>query len=1058
MASAAQGLEQALDDLRGAPQPGRRKLRVFYAKVLEARDGQHHEPNELIAEELFRQESGRDAERHVALALLHLLSAAPGAFSDASLAGRAENLWDEHLSDIYRLLGVGANAHAFDKRQALMDAIPRAERALNDVIDDAVSVRNSRGLRSLREQYTKALRGQWQLVGLFLPPTLTRARLDEVFESVQSVFDASDLTLVGASQQCWTVLRRFRDDAEQFGTSYARRFLAALADGLLQCVEAYRAERTLEPADLRLTPGYKKYPLRENGRQIRVALCIENRGQGPALDTIVVLDAVAGIVVADAEIFAGTVRTGMQVLEVDAQVDCADLVQGAAEVIGQLKWRNADGSPGAAALELVIEPQPGDVDWTAVRGRTPYRLSAISDPHELIGRDQLIDHLTSALANDDMASCTISGQKRVGKTSIVKSLDTRLAAEAPQVLVCYLQVGPFKTKAGALYREIARVVIQAGQRQAPHRPEWEVLSPPDFSDGFSDLLGVVDKVLDIGGAVRLVLVLDEFDEIPARLYQHNDEAGAFFNTLRELTARDRTSVILVGGENLAFVLTVNGSALNMLESHRVDSFRRNDQFVDFAELVRRPSQGILDFEPEAIETLYDESAGHPYFAKMICQSLFALMTERRDSSVTAAEVREAVHQALAKASPTAFAHFWDDGIFEVEPGRKQEVARARRLTLLSVSRALRAAEGPTREQIDTEASRIALPAVDLAQALRSFEQRGVLAIAGDCVEPRIPFFRRWLRDHGAANIVSEITDEAARDRLQVHLDEAAVTGAEIAELVGGWGLYRNRDITTDAVRAWLEQFGGALEQRRALDLIKQLHFVDGKEIRGAFSSAHQRLTAGRTRLLATGQQRFTDVLVVPFDDPGSSGYTYGATYVTANNIHRANIVARESLASRLRNTRRDVGMVVFVDDFIATGGTAISRLGELGDASYERLRDRSLLAALVVMAGFEDGIRAVEQWLAAEDLPILVDAQQVLDRRDRVFGQGSRFFPKASERVATEKLFENVGPVTAAERPAGWLATQSLVVFEANVPNSTLPHLWQERSGPAPWIPLFERF
>lgn len=693
-----------------------------------------------------------------------------------------------------------------------------------------------------------------------------------------------------------------------------------------------------------------------------------------------------------------------------------------------------------------------------VNARAPYRLKAVSDPAELVGRDQLVDQLISGLTGDDMTSSTVSGQKRVGKTSIVKTLETRVHQDCPEALVVYLQVSAYRSAPMALYRAIAQALVRVARKGLAGGQEASAIALPSFEYGFSDVIPPVEEILSLDEQRRLVLILDEFDEIPSTLYQLNDEAAAFFKTLRGLIARDRFGVVLVGGENLSFVLTALGSALNVLDGHRVDSFRRENQFSDFAQLVRQPTAGALEFSPEAVECLYDECSGHPYFAKLICRSLFVLMVERHDASVTAREVREAINSALAQAEVTAFAHFWDDGIFETDPGRRQDVARKRRLTLLALSRALRSADGSTREHVEAEADRISLPGTELAMTVASFERRGVLLNKNGTIDARIPFFGRWLRDYGTTSIVVEVTDRRAQTELRAHLDEAAIASSELTALASSWGLYRNREITSDAIREWLEQFGGVFEQRRALELIKQLRFFTGLEIRARFSQAHQRLTTGWRCQLGRGHKLFTDVLVVPLDDPGKSGYTYGSTYVVENRIHKANVVPKKGLDARLKSTNRELAAVVFVDDFIGSGGTVIERLSTLPEAARNRLREPGLESALIVIAGFEQGITAVETWLAEQRLPIRVYPQQLFDHTERAFDPESRFFEDPAERVATQALFEQLGARISPEHPLGWFNSQALVVFESSVPNNTLPHVWIERAGENEWHPLFGRF
>ena len=260
------------------------------------------------------------------------------------------------------------------------------------------------------------------------------------------------------------------------------------------------------------------------------------------------------------------------------------------------------------------------------------------------------------------------------------------------------------------------------------------------------------------------------------------------------------------------------------------------------------------------------------------------------------------------------------------------------------------------------------------------------------------------------------------------------------------------------MRTWLAQFGGAFEQRQAMQLLRHVRFYSGLEIRSRFGDAHQRITAGWTRQIPRGSSYFDDVLVVPLDNPGKSGWQYGNVYVVENRIHKQNVVDKSNLATRLASTRRAIRGVVFVDDFVGTGDNAIEHLSALSEPVRERLRRADLAVSLVLVAGFKEGIERLEAWLAAQDLPIDVYPQEMLEDKDRAFHSESRFFEDTSERLAAQRLFTTLGERISSDNPLGWKDSQALVVFETNVPNNTLPHLWAERNGRRPWIPLFPRF
>jgi hypothetical protein len=159
-----------------------------------------------------------------------------------------------------------------------------------------------------------------------------------------------------------------------------------------------------------------------------------------------------------------------------------------------------------------------------------------------------------------VGSLVLRGQKRVGKTSIVRTLESRLAGVPDGPAVAYLEVGPYGGESvgatvAALAPEICRVINGALQPA-------EALPIPDFREGsLAPLIGYADQALELSSRNRLLLVLDEFDELPYQLFGPDELARSFFNTLRALTNKSALGIFLIGGEKMEFALALHGDVV-----------------------------------------------------------------------------------------------------------------------------------------------------------------------------------------------------------------------------------------------------------------------------------------------------------------------------------------------------------------------------------------------------------------------------------------------------------------------------------------------------------------
>ena len=61
---------------------------------------------------------------------------------------------------------------------------------------------------------------------------------------------------------------------------------------------------------------------------------------------------------------------------------------------------------------------------------------------------------------------------------------------------------------------------------------------------------------------KYVIIIDEFDEIRPELYMQGNLAETFFANLRALSTCENICLVLVGGENMPFIMEWQGQKLN----------------------------------------------------------------------------------------------------------------------------------------------------------------------------------------------------------------------------------------------------------------------------------------------------------------------------------------------------------------------------------------------------------------------------------------------------------------------------------------------------------------
>src|SRR5690606_20623393 len=103
--------------------------------------------------------------------------------------------------------------------------------------------------------------------------------------------------------------------------------------------------------------------------------------------------------------------------------------------------------------------------------------------------------------------------------------------------------------------------------------------------------------------------------------------------LRSLSRKKNVCLILVGGENMPYVMDRQGQKLNNFARVNLSYFSRESEWVDFQSLVRTPTDGILRWHEDAISKVHQLSNGNPYFAKILCAGVFRAAVAERDTDV-----------------------------------------------------------------------------------------------------------------------------------------------------------------------------------------------------------------------------------------------------------------------------------------------------------------------------------------------------------------------------------------------------------------------------------------
>ena len=888
-----------------------------------------------------------------------------------------------------------------------------------------------------------------------------RTQIERIFGTVNRVVHLED-SLLDDLDACKESISEAQYFAAQTHTFLVRDYFSPFITNLEEVLSNFLEQmhgRFL--ADIELIAEddtlKKRYPLSEEDRQIRISVPFQNTGPGKAIDVRVRCD--------ENDANAQMDRMGLHVGNISAGVfevnfNCR-VVEICAETsfIITVEWGQIDSlKRKTKSFLLHVMSQNPNVDWPQLEYASPYSTD-VAEGDAFLGREDKIKQLAAKILRTPMEPFYLTGQRRVGKTSLVKAAATFAERNAQdfEVHTHYILWGTIAdVEPGSSLRRLGESIDEYITNVLP---DSAATPRGNYTGSLADLIKLANVALELVPNKRFLFILDEIDDMPSELYFSGDLASTFFGNLRALSRAKNVGIILVGGENMPYIMDRQGHKLNNFSRINLTSYDRGSEWEDFCLLIQEPTHRKLNWHDEAISEVYNVTYGNPYFAKLICAGIFRRAVNERDSDITANEVKIAVDKEISALGANSFVHLWQDGIPREEKFREPEILLRLRV-LIAFARSLRSRVDATISQIAAHKVTEGLLESEIWPTLTEFCRRGIMLEEDDRYFLTLPIFEKWLADVGASQLAVDDLSAEIADSVLAEENVELVTSTEVAEFVERLPTYRGREIGGDQVRAWFEQVERKYDQRNLFEILKRVKFYSEVMVRERLRNIHTIFRKSLPDFVQTKRNaRRGDVLITYCDGPGKSGANYAALYAEENGISAGLVVAPEALDEKLNELKKleiTLSAVVIIDDIAATGKSLSHSLKTLVEQHSALVETKIFVAVLVATPESERMIlRTIGK---VENVEIVFRAGEILIEQNRAFPKDISFWKSKKRMEDTEALCRDLGSKIYKRRPFGYGGQGLLVVFPTTVPNNTLPILHSSSKDPSfPWKPLFPR-
>lgn len=286
----------------------------------------------------------------------------------------------------------------------------------------------------------------------------------------------------------------------------------------------------------------------------------------------------------------------------------------------------------------------------------PYIAGApVTEQRMFFGREDIFQWIENSITGQYADHIlVIHGQRRVGKTSVLKQLGNRLPQRYIPVFFD-LQGRTHTTLDRFLWwlaREIVRVLKQDHDIDLPIPDRDDFTRDVEFFENrfLPDLKPVLtDKTL--------LLTFDEFDNLEE-------------SEVKEELARPLVDYLrrLMGYANLNFIFSIgsSGRKLENMQAAYTEFFKsalyKKISFLNEEQtrhLITRPVEGLLRYDDKAVERIFSLASGHPYFTQLTCHELFARCQRTKQRHIAVEDV-EAVLDDVIERGTVNLKFVWDE--------------------------------------------------------------------------------------------------------------------------------------------------------------------------------------------------------------------------------------------------------------------------------------------------------------------------------------------------------------------------------------------------------------
>lgn len=268
-----------------------------------------------------------------------------------------------------------------------------------------------------------------------------------------------------------------------------------------------------------------------------------------------------------------------------------------------------------------------------------------------VGRQQITDEIRELLTAPYSPPLLLHGQRRMGKTSLLKHLQHFLQDPYLPIWIDLQSGWAAGGKASSFFYRLAKTILRGAKK---HHLELPALTRKDLQDdAFLQFEEWLDAVEVVAGEQRVFLLcLDEFAVLDQGFNKGTLDRDFVLGFLRHIS-QHRQSFRLLFSDALRLEQLVGWTTyFPHIRSLKLDYLT----FADAQQLIEYPTPGfVLQYTREAVQSLWDLTCGHPDLLQALCYELVRYKNKQSSgqrSQVKTEDVKNSIERVLTAKSET----------------------------------------------------------------------------------------------------------------------------------------------------------------------------------------------------------------------------------------------------------------------------------------------------------------------------------------------------------------------------------------------------------------------